>query len=284
MREANDRRDGCLPVEGATGSCCPDCKARMFAVLRGQGGIVGWTARPVDVLAAGWRAPGPGPGPIDCGAFGTTSSTAMTLLILGLVIFLGIHSVAIVAPSWRDAQVVQRGAGAWKGIYSAVSLAGLVLIVVGYGMARQAPVVLYTPPTALRHVALLLMLPVFPLLFAAYLPGRIRAAAKHPMLAAVKFWALAHLLANGTLAAVLLFGAFLAWAVADRIAVGRRGRAAGHGAAPAAGVPALRPLAAPRTDRCVAARLMGSSSSLATRAMSVGRSGAPPRPSPGGRT
>ena len=146
----------------------------------------------------------------------------MTLLILALVLFLGIHSVSIVAPAWRDAQVAQRGEGAWKGIYSVVSIASFVLLIYGYGLARQSPVVLYTPPTALRHFALLLMLPFFPLLFAAYLPGRIKAAAKHPMLLAVKLWALAHLLVNGTLNDVILFGAFLAWAVADRISVKRR--------------------------------------------------------------
>jgi uncharacterized membrane protein len=146
----------------------------------------------------------------------------MTLLIIGLVLFLGIHSVSIVAPAWRDAQVAGRGEAAWKGPYSVASAVGLGLLIFGYGLARQSPVVLYTPPAALRHIALLLMLPVFPLLLAAYLPGRIKTAAKHPMLLAVKFWALAHLLANGNLADVLLFGGFLAWAVADRISVKRR--------------------------------------------------------------
>ncbi len=97
-----------------------------------------------------------------------------------------------------------------------------MLLIHGYGLARQSPVLLYTPPTALRHLALALMLPVFPLLLAAYLPGRIRTAAKHPMLLAVKIWATAHLLANGTLVDVLLFGAFLVWAVLDRIAAKRR--------------------------------------------------------------
>ena len=146
----------------------------------------------------------------------------MTLLIAGLALFLGIHSVAIVAPSFR-ARIIQRmGEGAWKGLYSLISLAGFVLICHGFGLARQAPVVLYSPPTWLRHLAFLLMLPVFPLLIAAYLPGRIKTAAKHPMLAAVKFWAFAHLLANGSLADVLLFGGFLAWAVVDRISVKRR--------------------------------------------------------------
>ncbi|MGO4389760.1 NnrU family protein [Variovorax sp. M-6] len=146
----------------------------------------------------------------------------MSLLVAGLLLFLGIHSVSIVAPAWRDAQVERRGERVWKGIYALASLAGLILLVHGYGVARQTPVILYTPPPALRHVALLLMLPVFPLLFAAYLPGRIQRAAKHPMLLAVKLWAAAHLLANGTLADVLLFGAFLVWAVADRISVKRR--------------------------------------------------------------
>jgi uncharacterized membrane protein len=146
----------------------------------------------------------------------------MTLLFIGLVIFLGVHSVAIVAPAWRDAQAARLGELPWKGIYTLVSLLGFVLLVYGYGLARQAPVVLYTPPTWTRHVALLLLLPVFPLFLAAYLPGRIRTAAKHPMLLATKLWATAHLIANGTAADVLLFGAFLAWAVADRISVKRR--------------------------------------------------------------
>lgn len=149
----------------------------------------------------------------------------MTWLIVGLVLFLGVHSVSIVAPAARDRWALSVGENGWKGLYSVVSLAGLVLIVIGYGAAREAPVLLYTPPAGLRHLAALLMLPVFILLFAAYLPGRIQRAAKHPMLAAVKFWALAHLLANGSLADVLLFGGFLAWAVADRISVKRRAAA-----------------------------------------------------------
>ena len=133
-----------------------------------------------------------------------------------------LREVFVVAPAWRDGQVAARGEPTWKGIFSVVSAAGLGWLIYGYGLARQSPVVLYTPPAALRHVALLLMLPVFPLLLAAYLPGRIKSAAKHPMLLAVKIWALAHLLANGNLADVLLFGGFLAWAVADRISMKRR--------------------------------------------------------------
>jgi uncharacterized membrane protein len=146
----------------------------------------------------------------------------MLVLLAGLVIFLGVHCVSIVAPQWRAAQVARHGEGAWKGLYSVASAVGLALIVVGYGLARSEPVLLYTPPAGLRHLALALMLPVFPLLFAAYLPGRIRSATKHPMLLAVKLWAAAHLLANGTLADVVLFGSFLVWAVADRISVKRR--------------------------------------------------------------
>jgi len=146
----------------------------------------------------------------------------MTLLIVGLVLFLGIHSVSIAAAAWRDGMAARLGDKPWKGLYALVSIAGFVLLVYGYGLARQQPLVLYTPPSRLRHVTLLLMVPVFPLFLAAYLPGRIKAAAKHPMLAATKLWAFAHLLSNGTLADVLLFGGFLAWAVADRISMKRR--------------------------------------------------------------
>jgi len=149
----------------------------------------------------------------------------MIELMAGLVLFLGVHSVSIVAPVARDRWAGALGENGWKGLYSVLSLAGLVLIAMGYGAAREAPVILYTPPAGLRHLAALLMLPVFILLLAAYLPGRIQRAARHPMLAAVKFWALAHLLANGSLADVLLFGGFLAWAVADRISVKRRAAA-----------------------------------------------------------
>ena len=147
----------------------------------------------------------------------------MTLLIAGLVVFLGVHSIAIVAPGWRDAMRGRLGEAGWKGIYSVLSLGGFVAICYGFGLTRQAPpVVLYSPPFWLRHVTMLLMLPVFPLLFAAHLPGRIKSAAKHPMLAGVKLWAFAHLLSNGRLSDVLLFGGFLAWAVVDRISLKRR--------------------------------------------------------------
>ena len=157
----------------------------------------------------------------------------MTLLVLGLVLFLGMHSVAIVAPAWRDAQAA-RNERAWKGVYAVVSLVGFVLLVYGYGLARQSPVLLYTPPAGMRHLVMLLMLPVFPLLLAVYLPGRIKTLTKHPMLVATKLWALSHLLVNGTLADVLLFGGFLAWAVVERISLKRRVARPVPGAPPSA--------------------------------------------------
>jgi uncharacterized membrane protein len=146
----------------------------------------------------------------------------MSILFLGLVLFFATHSISIVNTAWRDRMVARMGLGTWQGLYSLVALAGLVLIVWGYGLARQEPIVLYTPPVWLRHVALLLLVFVFPLLVATYFPGRIQRATKHPMLAATKIWAFAHLLANGMLHDVLLFGAFLVWAVVDRISVKRR--------------------------------------------------------------
>lgn len=146
----------------------------------------------------------------------------MALLIIGLILFLGVHSIAIFAPGMRDALAAAMGVNAWRGVYSLVSLAGFALLVMGYGQARFEPIVLYVPPLWLRHVAFALMLPVFPLILAAFLPGSIKARLKHPMLAAVKIWALAHLLANGMLADLLLFGGFLAWAVADRVSFKRR--------------------------------------------------------------
>jgi uncharacterized membrane protein len=132
------------------------------------------------------------------------------------------HSISIASPGLRTRAVASMGPNLWRGVYSLISALGFALILYGFHLARQAPVVLYVPPTWMRHIALLLMLPVFPLIFAAYLPGRIKTAMKHPMLAAVKFWALAHLLANGMLADVLLFGSFLIWAIGDRISFKRR--------------------------------------------------------------
>lgn len=146
----------------------------------------------------------------------------MGALIAGLILFLGIHSLSIVNEPWRDRMVARIGEIPWQGIHSLIALAGLALIAWGYGLARQEPVVLYVPPTGLRHGALLLMAFALPLFLAAYLPGRIQTLTRHPMLLATQIWALAHLMANGMLHDVLLFGAFLIWAVVDRISLGRR--------------------------------------------------------------
>ena len=152
----------------------------------------------------------------------------MTLLILGLVLFLGVHSVRIVADGWRTRMRQRLGEGGWKGLYSLLSLAGLALVIWGVGLARQDPVALWTPPVAMRHVASLLTLAAFILLAAAYVPrNALKARLHHPMVLAVKVWALAHLLSNGNLADVLLFGGFLLWAVLDFRAARQRDRAQG---------------------------------------------------------
>jgi uncharacterized membrane protein len=152
----------------------------------------------------------------------------MMFLVLGLLLFLGVHSVRVYADDWRTAQVIRLGEQGWKGVYGALSLAGFALLIWGFGLARAAPQVLWTPPTWSRHLAFLLTLLAFILLVAAYIPGtRIKAVVGHPMIVAVKVWALAHLLANGAVAHVVLFGAFLVWAIVDFAAARRRDRLAG---------------------------------------------------------
>jgi uncharacterized membrane protein len=152
----------------------------------------------------------------------------MTLLILGLVIFLGAHSTRIFAEGWRGAQLTRLGEKGWKGLYSVVSLVGFVLLVWGYGVARQDPVPLWTPSIGMRHLASLLTLVSFIFLAAAYVPrNAIKAKLGHPMTLGVKIWALSHLLANHTLADLLLFGGFLVWAVLCFRAARARDRAAG---------------------------------------------------------
>lgn len=139
----------------------------------------------------------------------------MLRLSLGLLIFLGVHSLQIVAAQWRQRQLVRHGPGVWKGVYSLLSLLGLLLIVSGYGAARHGGEPdLWPPPLWVRHLTFLLTALVFVLLAAAYVPGnRIRRAVRHPMVLGVQLWALAHLLANTRLADFLLFGTFLIWAV-----------------------------------------------------------------------
>jgi uncharacterized membrane protein len=153
----------------------------------------------------------------------------MSFLFLGLVLFLGVHSVRIFADGWREAQIARLGELRWKGVYSLLSATGLGIAIWGFGMARLDAPVLWAAPTALRHLAAGLTLPAFVLLVAAYVPGsRIKAVVGHPMVAGVKIWALAHLLANGKLSATVLFGAFLVWAIADFVSARKRDRAAGR--------------------------------------------------------
>lgn len=140
----------------------------------------------------------------------------MTLLIAGLIIFLGAHSLRIFAEGLRENLIARLGELKWKGLISVLSIVGFVLIIIGYGSARITPVELWQPPLWGKHLALLLNLLAFILITAAYIPrNSIKAKIGHPMVAGVKIWALAHLLANGSLADLILFGSFLLWAVID---------------------------------------------------------------------
>jgi uncharacterized membrane protein len=164
----------------------------------------------------------------------------MTLLILGLLLFLGVHSVRVFADGWRTRFIAERGVGAWKGLYAVLSVVGIALIAWGYGAARQQPVLLWTSPLWTRHLAALLTAPAFVLLVAAYVPGNaIKARLHHPMVLGVKLWAAGHLLANGMLADLLLFGGFLLWAVLSFRAARARDRAAGTVYPPGRWVPTL---------------------------------------------
>lgn len=152
----------------------------------------------------------------------------MLVLILGLLIFLGVHSVRIFADGWRTRTIARIGEKPWKGGYSVLSLIGFALIIWGYGLARQQPVVLWAPPMGMKHLNSLFTLAAFILLAAAYVPrNQIKARLHHPMLLGVKLWAFGHLLATAKLADALLFGAFLLWAILDYRAARRRDRALG---------------------------------------------------------
>ena len=145
----------------------------------------------------------------------------MILLILGLILFLGSHAFTRVR-SMRDPVAAKLGAGPFKGLYSLIALSGFVLIIIGYGQYRAAGYIeVWSPPAFLKHLAYLLMMPVFVFLIAAYAPGKIKSAIVHPMLAAVQFWALAHFLVNGDLGSMLLFGGFLAWGIFARARLGK---------------------------------------------------------------
>jgi hypothetical protein len=144
----------------------------------------------------------------------------MTWLIAGLILFLGVHSLAIVG--LRPKLINQWGLSLYRALYAAMSLVGLVLIAHGYASARLSPVVLFEAPHALHLLVVALLAPVFPFALASTLDCRLRTRLKHPLLVAIKLWALAHLLANGTLAGTLLFTSFLAWAVLTRISLKRR--------------------------------------------------------------
>jgi uncharacterized membrane protein len=159
----------------------------------------------------------------------------MLLLVLGLVLFLGAHSVRIVAEGWRASTIASIGEKPWKGAYSLVSIAGFVLIVVGFSLARQqGPHLLWAaPPVWTRHLAALLTLFAFVLVTAAYVPGNaIKLAVRDPMVLGVAVWAFAHLLANNTEVDFVLFAPFAAWAVADYVAAQRRRTKAGAPAGP----------------------------------------------------
>lgn len=145
----------------------------------------------------------------------------MPQFIGGLLLFFGAHSVSMFAPRFRDAMAA-RNERVWKATYSLVSLVGIVMLFRGYLAVRVESIWLYTPPVWTRHLAALLLLPTFVLFLAPYFPGRIKSAFGHPQLVAVKLWATAHLMANGRLVDLVLFGSFLVWAVADRISMGRR--------------------------------------------------------------
>ncbi|MGH8800185.1 MAG: NnrU family protein [Casimicrobiaceae bacterium] len=152
----------------------------------------------------------------------------MTLLIVGLIVFLGGHSVRIFADSWRSAQIARLGEGAWKSLYSLASIVGFVLVVWGFGRARVDTVALWQPPFWTHYVAAIFTLAAFVLVVAAYVRDtRIKGALHHPMILGVKAWAAGHLIANGTVADVVLFGSFLAWAIVDFAVSRRRDRAAG---------------------------------------------------------
>lgn len=147
----------------------------------------------------------------------------MLSLIAGLVLFIGAHAMRLVSETARAGLVSRLGPLAYKGLISLVSLVGLVLVIKGYGIARADPVVLWSPWSGGRHIAALLSLIAFVLVVAAYVPrNTLRSRVGHPMVLGVKLWALGHLIANHTLADLVLFGSLLIWAVLSFRAARRR--------------------------------------------------------------
>lgn len=146
----------------------------------------------------------------------------MSMFLIGLIIFLGIHCISILNDSLRNRIVSKIGEWPWKGIYSLISIFGFIVMLRGYEAIRFDSPLLYTPPTWLQYFSMLLFLPVFPFLIAAYLPGRIKRVIKHPMLIATILWAIAHLFSNGSLVNVILFGSFMSWAIIDVISIALR--------------------------------------------------------------
>jgi uncharacterized membrane protein len=168
----------------------------------------------------------------------------MTWLILGLVLFLGAHSTRIFADPWRTRTIAAWGDKPFKGVITVLSLLGFYGLIVGYAEVRLEPVFIWQPPIATRHISVLLMLFASILLVAAYIPANhFKVRLGHPMVLSVKVWALAHLLSNGNLADIILFGAFLAWSVMDFKSARARDRAQAETQALLSGetAPAMRP-------------------------------------------
>lgn len=139
----------------------------------------------------------------------------MLVMLLGLLLFLGAHSVRIFAEDWRHRQIERLGMKRWKIFYSIVAATGLVLTIYGYGLTREAPIAVWLPPMWTQHLVALLMIPAFLFLVATYTSSHIRSVIRHPMILGVMLWALGHLLVNGSLGDIVLFGAFLGWAIMD---------------------------------------------------------------------
>jgi uncharacterized membrane protein len=167
----------------------------------------------------------------------------MNKLILGLAVFFSVHSISMVALGWRNRVAERLGSRAWQGIYSIAALLGIYLLVSGYGAARASATVLYVSPAWCRYVAALLMLPAFTLALASVFTGQIKARTQYPLLLATMLWSVAHLLTNGSVADLLLFGTFLLWSIAVRISLARR--------------PARRAIALPRSGANDAIAVLG---------------------------